>query len=132
VTGMADSTGAADAGRVPEAWVALHGRVAGPPRALRTSEGWEVASLLVRGRDGTGDPHPIGAPGVLAVCVGRGAGVALDALRTGDEVVVVGPLRARRAAHPEDDTVELDAHAVLARSGSVSDLRMPAEPRIAP
>jgi hypothetical protein len=132
VTGMAHSTGAGDAGRGSEAWVALHGRVAGPPRALRTSEGWEVASLLLRGRDGTGDPHPTGSPGLLAVCVGRGAAVGLGALRIGDEVVVVGPLRARRAARPEDDTVELEAHAVLARSGSVSDPRTPAEPRIAP
>jgi hypothetical protein len=129
---MADMTGIGDAERAPEAWVALHGSVAGPPRALRTSEGWEVVSLLLRGRDGAGDPHPTGTAGVLAVCAGSDAAVALDALGVGDEVVVVGPLRARRAARPEDDAVELDAHAVLARSGSVSVPRMPAEPRIAP
>jgi hypothetical protein len=129
---MADSTGIAGTDREAEARVALHGCVAGPPRALRTTDGWEVASLLVGGRDGTWDPHESGAPAVLAVCAGTGAAVALDALQVGDEVVVVGRLRARRAARPEDDAVELDAEAVLARSGSVSVPTAPAEPRIAP
>ncbi|MFS4506453.1 hypothetical protein ACMA46_09480 [Clavibacter sp. Sh2141] len=129
---MAHSTGIAGADREAEARVALHGCVAGPPRALRTTDGWEVASLLVGGRDGTGDPHATGAAAVLAVCAGTGAAVALDALRVGDEVVVVGRLRARRAARPEDDAVELDADAVLARSGPVSATAVPPEPRIAP
>ncbi|OUE24880.1 hypothetical protein BFL37_08765 [Clavibacter michiganensis] len=119
--------------------VALHGSVVRPPRHVRTTEGWEVTSLLVGGRSGRGSTHRREMPRVpadvadaplLVVCSGAGACRALGRLAIGDDVIVVGDLVPRRAGRPEDDAVELVAETVLARSGSASSAAP--EPRIAP
>jgi hypothetical protein len=112
--------------------VALRGRLLRPAACIRTAEGWEVASLLVGGREGIGRGDPVGVAGVLATCTGTGASADLADLDAGDEVVVTGVLRARRSGRPEDDAVELEADAVLAcrRPGAAGTGT--AAPRIAP
>jgi hypothetical protein len=128
-------------GRPGGARVGLRGRVARPPRCLRTVEGWEVASLLVgptAAPDGTGGAVGSGDAGehddaaLLVTCSGVGASDGPARLAVGEEVVVLGRLASRRAARPEDDAVELAADAVLARPGTGTVARASAEPRIAP
>ncbi|OUE30466.1 hypothetical protein BFL35_10045 [Clavibacter michiganensis] len=114
------------------ALVALRGRLLRPVARIRTAEGWEVASLLVGGHDGDGLPDPPLVPGVLATCTGAAASVGLAGLSVGDEVIVTGVLRARRAGRPEDDAVELEADALLARPRTGAAVTATAARRIAP
>ncbi|WP_152607144.1 hypothetical protein [Clavibacter michiganensis] len=99
---------------------------------IRTAEGWEVASLLVGGEDIRPSPDPDDVPGVVATCTGAAASVRLADLAVGDEVIVSGVLRARRAGRPEEDAVELVADAVLARPRSGAAVTATAARRIAP
>ncbi|WP_370532012.1 hypothetical protein [Clavibacter sp. VKM Ac-2872] len=105
----------------------VHGRAARRPRSIRTVEGWELTSLVVgcvEGRRPEGD-------GLLVVCAGTGSSGSVARLSVGEEVVVLGRLVPRRAARPEDDTIELLADAVLARRPPAA-VSTAAEPRIAP
>ncbi|WP_440697103.1 hypothetical protein [Clavibacter nebraskensis] len=127
-----DATTVAVGSDGPLAPVALRGRLLRPVARIRTAEGWEVASLLVGGCDGGGPHDPAGVPGVLATCTGTAASTDLAGLAVGEEVVVTGVLRARRAGRPEDDVVELEADAVLARRRPGAADPATAAPRIAP
>jgi len=84
--------------------VMLRGVVTGPARGIRTVDGWECAAVDVGG--------------VLATCTGGGAADAVGSLGTGDRVVVLGELRARRGPRPEADAVELEATLVAVARGS--------------
>ncbi|MFT2751612.1 hypothetical protein [Clavibacter sp. Sh2088] len=130
-----DATTPADGSDGPLAPVVLRGRLLRPVARIRTAEGWEVASLLVGGCDADGSRDRAGVPGVpgvLATCTGTAASTDLAGLAVGEEVVVTGVLRARRAGRPEDDVVELEADAVLARRRPGAAGPATATPRIAP
>jgi hypothetical protein len=127
-----DATTVADGSDGPLAPVALRGRLLRPVARIRTAEGWEVASLLVGACDADAPHEPAGVPGVLATCTGAAASTDLAGLAVGEEVVVTGVLRARRAGRLEDDAVELEADAVLARRRPGAADPATAAPRIAP
>jgi hypothetical protein len=127
-----DATTPGDGTDGPLAPVALRGRLLRPVARIRTAEGWEVATLLVGGCDLDGPRDPAEVPGVLATCTGTAASTDLAGLAVGEEVVVTGVLRARRAGRPEDDVVELEADAVLARRRPGAAGSATATPRIAP
>jgi hypothetical protein len=113
-TGDGTTEGASDDGRGRP--VVMHGVLDGPARGVRTVEGWECAALDLGG--------------VLATCTGPGAADAVGSLRAQDRVVVLGVLRARRAALPADDTVELEATLVAVAQGPHPPGSRGARPRI--
>jgi hypothetical protein len=112
--------------------VLLRGRLLRPVARIRTAEGWEIASLLIGGQEADTSREDAGAPGVLATCTGAVESSGLADLTAGDAVIVTGVLRARRAARPEDDSVELEADAVLARRRPGGGGLATTTPRIAP